>query len=505
MIKIFKFSTNPILFTALCIYFCILNSIFGQGYFIWKLEKDDILEINKFGLMQVDLYIYANTKNSDKSSVFKNIEKLSQNRAYQQFKNKIILKIKKVDSNQNYHLDGKFFTYIRPDLYGFTIIKKKRFYNTGAAFWKDSEFLSKFTLKQSGKYLVPDKYLMPNLRHMPTFPTKKIKKGARWVADGEEIIYQRNVFKIPVKFPVTYTYYGQNEVELPLQNGGEIKRVLDVFEFAFQINYTRKKDDQRSNFDGRWPKKWDNSWQDKKPDFFANLDKLIQKNNKLNKKFPLRILGESRSLLYFDRNQGIPLFDRNNYKLDVFYPQNRLVSYRMVIDTFYKKIKPVTDDDKDRIVKLLKKRLLKKKPPYMPESSDNKPDIKKDIHKEPIQIEKVKKGVKFTIRKLLFDYDSSELTSDGKAVLDKIAAELHNLKNRDIHIAGFTDSTGSETYNYQLSERRAKTVSDYLVGKGINANRLSYKGYGERNPVADNNTKDGRQLNRRVEITILAD
>jgi OOP family OmpA-OmpF porin len=72
-----------------------------------------------------------------------------------------------------------------------------------------------------------------------------------------------------------------------------------------------------------------------------------------------------------------------------------------------------------------------------------------------------------------------------------------------VEVAGHTDSVGSEEYNQGLSERRANTVRDYLASKGINASRLTARGYGEGRPVASNDTSEGRQENRRVELVVL--
>lgn len=101
-------------------------------------------------------------------------------------------------------------------------------------------------------------------------------------------------------------------------------------------------------------------------------------------------------------------------------------------------------------------------------------------------------------RQLQFKVDSAELTDEDKAILDEVAANLTRLKFISGTVVGHTDSTGSDAYNQGLSQRRAQTVATYLEGKGIGAGRLAVKGAGESEPIADNATKDGRALNRRV-------
>jgi OOP family OmpA-OmpF porin len=99
-----------------------------------------------------------------------------------------------------------------------------------------------------------------------------------------------------------------------------------------------------------------------------------------------------------------------------------------------------------------------------------------------------------------FDNDKSTLRPDAIGILDKAAIALKEWGDVKVEIAGYTDSVASDEYNQALSERRANAVRDYLVSKGIAADRLTAKGYGETNPIADNSTAEGRAMNRRVEM-----
>jgi len=103
----------------------------------------------------------------------------------------------------------------------------------------------------------------------------------------------------------------------------------------------------------------------------------------------------------------------------------------------------------------------------------------------------------------LFDLNKSTLKPAGKAELDAVSDKITgNARVTDVKVVGHTDSTGTDSYNQQLSERRAATVRDYLVSKGVNSNIISVSGMGESAPVADNTTSAGRALNRRVEVSI---
>ena len=102
-----------------------------------------------------------------------------------------------------------------------------------------------------------------------------------------------------------------------------------------------------------------------------------------------------------------------------------------------------------------------------------------------------------------FATDSSDLRPAFFDVLNSVGKVLKEFDQSVVEVAGHTDSTGSEDYNQGLSERRASSVSQYLAGRGINGQRLLTVGMGELRPVADNNTAEGRQANRRVELTMV--
>ncbi len=99
-----------------------------------------------------------------------------------------------------------------------------------------------------------------------------------------------------------------------------------------------------------------------------------------------------------------------------------------------------------------------------------------------------------------FALDSDRLTTESYAILDKVAASLKSWPKVRVEVGGHTDSTGEPAYNMDLSQRRAESVKRYLESKGIDASRLSARGYGETQPIADNGTIEGRAKNRRVEL-----
>jgi outer membrane protein OmpA-like peptidoglycan-associated protein len=107
------------------------------------------------------------------------------------------------------------------------------------------------------------------------------------------------------------------------------------------------------------------------------------------------------------------------------------------------------------------------------------------------------------ITEVRFKLDSAELTSDAQVTLENVAMTLDNQKNINAEINGYADNQGSEAYNLALSNQRAEAVRNYLVGKGVEAGRLTTKGFGSDQPVVANDSPAGREVNRRVEFKII--
>lgn len=102
----------------------------------------------------------------------------------------------------------------------------------------------------------------------------------------------------------------------------------------------------------------------------------------------------------------------------------------------------------------------------------------------------------------LFDFDKSTLRPEGAAALDTLVEKYRgNARLRTMSLTGHTDSVGSDEYNQGLSERRANSVRDYLVEKGVDGSKISASGRGESSPAATNDTAEGRQQNRRVDVS----
>ena len=103
---------------------------------------------------------------------------------------------------------------------------------------------------------------------------------------------------------------------------------------------------------------------------------------------------------------------------------------------------------------------------------------------------------------VLFAYNQSDLMPEARSELDSLMAKLQGADVVSVKVIGHTDSQGSDAYNQKLSERRASSVAAYLLSQGLAPNKLTSEGRGESQPVADNDTEEGRAQNRRVELHI---
>jgi outer membrane protein OmpA-like peptidoglycan-associated protein len=134
---------------------------------------------------------------------------------------------------------------------------------------------------------------------------------------------------------------------------------------------------------------------------------------------------------------------------------------------------------------------------------DKCPDTPEGVDVTRSGCPKIVEQVSVLAKNIYFESDSDVIKSTSYKALDQVAAILKDYGKSTLKIEGHTDNTGSATHNQDLSQRRAQAVMKYLTEKGIDASRMSATGFGQDNPIAPNNTKEGRALNRRVELILI--
>jgi len=126
-------------------------------------------------------------------------------------------------------------------------------------------------------------------------------------------------------------------------------------------------------------------------------------------------------------------------------------------------------------------------------------EVNKDILLKRFEV-----GTKIVLNNIFFDYGKSTLRPESYAELGILLKLMNDIPTLKIEISGHTDNKGAADFNQKLSESRAKSVVDYLISKGIDATRMTFKGYGFTQPIATNATEEGRQMNRRTEFKVLS-
>jgi outer membrane protein OmpA-like peptidoglycan-associated protein len=130
-------------------------------------------------------------------------------------------------------------------------------------------------------------------------------------------------------------------------------------------------------------------------------------------------------------------------------------------------------------------------------------EMQRDL--EGAKVERVGEGIKITFDSgLLFDVDKAALKPQSKENLQKLASILQKYEDTNILLEGHTDNTGSDEHNLQLSRLRSQAVGNFLASLKVNPARFTIMGYGESQPMAANDTAEGRQINRRVDLAVMA-
>lgn len=198
--------------------------------------------------------------------------------------------------------------------------------------------------------------------------------------------------------------------------------------------------------------------------------------------FPVAIKGENKGTLYWDITNNKPGDMKDSYYIAFLFARGgtqTLVEFTMNIRTENKMYGNYPEDQKEK----------------------DKEDLKKKLP-EGTEVDTDERGIVVRMDDVLFDFDSYSLRSDTEEKLAKISEIIkEKYPDREIIVEGHTDNVGKKDYNYTLSEKRAKTVSEFLKGR-VGHDKISYRGLGQDVPLTDNSTPEGRKKNRRVEIII---
>jgi outer membrane protein OmpA-like peptidoglycan-associated protein len=303
----------------------------------------------------------------------------------------------------------------------------------------EREYRSVFDRDSLGRLTIDDRYFMPVVRNVPVFPGGNLEPGDTWRAEGHEMHDFRDAFGIAEPYRISFVA-DYRYVGTRLWEGREYP--------AFSVSY--RIDDSPPAVRGRlWPR---------------------------------RIVGACDQILYWDRELGQSRAYEESFRMIFELSDGTRVEYR---GTAQAEILESPRMDKDQVAG----------------------EIKRDLEVLGLEDTGVRvdtEGVTISLEAIRFEADSARLLPSEQAKLDRIGEILARYAGRDILVAGHTALAGSAAGRQELSVQRAAAVASYLIGKGVRSGeRVVVRGYGAERPVADNATAEGRERNRRVEITIL--
>nr|WP_232225719.1 OmpA family protein [Leptospira broomii] len=418
-------------------------SIFSEEatLFRWKLKTGDDLELNEYHKVQA---------------------RQGNRIIRREDKNRIVLRTEKCDS-EGCELAGIFNTYTK-------------FPQVDPAFYKDRTYKSRFLLTELGEYKVPAKYIMPNLRSLPSFSETAVETGSEWTKPATESFqFSQSRMEIPVQ--AKYTFKGTQDWAYANENGR-----------AQLIEYTYT---------------------------------LLHDSEVSAAGVPYKIYGFAKGQVYFDADAGIPQYKHIQLVYTFLYPNGISQEMSFDIHGLYSKQRSLSEPDKDQIAEEVKKILgpMRGRPSqpvgkkstaignglHWPEWEEG-PAKDQPANRPPVEVRKSEEGVTLSLDNLLFDTNRSDLQESSKEIISKIADVLKKYPDKEIRISGHTDDRGSQEYNLKLSQERALSVLKELRdAHGIEQARMSYRGYGKSKPISDNSSEESRAKNRRVDITIVLD
>jgi len=330
------------------------------------------------------------------------------------------------------------------------------------------EYKSIFDRSALGNYTIGDEYFMPTVRDVPIFPDHAIKPGDTWVQEGHEAHDLRKNFGLekPYKVPFTATYKYLGTV------GREKREVKQMSYAAASISK------QRNN---QVTKKQGNVLHVFRVKYTLYTEAPQRPSANYYGDYPQTTMGFSDELIYWDAEKGAIDHYVENFRILIETAYGNIYEFR---GTAHAEVTDFIRTGTDNELKAVEEQI-------------NELGIKN------VTVKKSDKGLTLSMENIQFKAESSELLPGEVEKIKMIAQILEAYPDNDILVSGHT-ATGKGRNPQELSEERAKAVADYLVKLGVKDHyHIFTQGFGDKNPIAPNNTEEGKAKNRRVEITIM--
>ena len=353
---------------------------------------------------------------------------------------RVTITVTDVDENGVGTMDGTFMT----------SEKSTGVYGNERLGWGET-FQSQYKRDGRGTFDIADSYFMPTIRDMPIFPEHPVKVGDTWTASGyeaEDLRREPLFIEKPFKVPFVAEYEYLRDEEGISSDAKHEKKTFQVISVKYNIFY-----------EAPLP---DDAW--------------------LLGDVPASTMGYSHRTIWWDNEKG---------QIDHADEQ-----FRIVIESARGNRFDFSGTTHEEITEFTRTA-----------TEENLKDVQEKITQmglRDVSVTKSENGLTISLENIQFKPDSAELTESEMAKIRKIAAILQAYPDNDLLVSGHTALAGTENARQQLSEARAESVADFLVGLGVREkNRVFTRGFGARVPIASNQTEEGKAKNRRVEITIL--
>ena len=311
---------------------------------------------------------------------------------------------------------------------------------TGRSLSWGEETTSVFSRKKNGELTISDDIYLPTVRNVPVFPDKKVKIGESWTATGKEVQDVRKDFNMSKALIFPFEATYTYKEDKTI-DGKKLNVILVEYEFSYQAS-----------------------------------DEVLYAGQTLTQS-----VGWSKQTLYWDSNRGLLDHYDEEFLIKIADLYNNLYVFT---GTAHAELTEFTSLNDDNNVKQLQ-------------------DTFDKLKLSDISVKKGEKGLTISLDNIQFEPDSDRLMDSEKAKLKKIGELLKQYSN-DLLITGHCAERGTASARQKLSEERAEAVASYLIDLGVRDQyHIFTQGKGSREPVASNNTEEGRAKNRRVEITIM--
>ena len=311
---------------------------------------------------------------------------------------------------------------------------------TGRSLSWGEETTSVFSRKKNGELTISDDIYLPTVRNVPVFPDKKVKIGESWTATGKEVQDVRKDFNMSKALIFPFEATYTYKEDKTI-DGKKLNVILVEYEFSYQAS-----------------------------------DEVLYAGQTLTQS-----VGWSKQTLYWDNNRGLLDHYDEEFLIKIADLYNNLYVFT---GTAHAELTEFTSLNDEATAKQLQETLDK-------------------LKLTDISVKKGDKGLTISMENIQFEPDSDVLLDSEKAKLKKIGELLKKYSN-DLLITGHCAERGSASARQKLSEERAEAVASYLIDLGVRDQfHVFTQGKGSKEPVASNNTEEGRAKNRRVEITIM--